>query len=120
HEQISLLVHFHAIGYAAAVFLTAFFFSEDAAVSKRSVSGDLVDANVALLAVVDIKALAIWGKSQAVRLCQIFCQQAHVAFVIESIHALKWNLLLCARTEIHVRVCEIEGAIGTNDNIVWR
>src|SRR3954470_9559498 len=113
-----MLVHLHAIGYS--VTLSTWLFSEDAAIRERAVGGNVVHPNVAFFAVVYIKMFSVRRKGEAVRLGEIFCEQAYVGFIIEAIHALKRNFLLCAGTEIHIRISEIERTVRTDDNIVRR
>src|SRR5256885_16285768 len=90
HVKISISVYFHSIRHAVA-FATGFF-SKDAAICQRAVWSDLINANVSLLAVIDVKTLSIGGEGQPVGLGQIFCEQSHFAIRIQAIHALERNL----------------------------
>src|ERR1700691_5331619 len=89
--QISVLIEFHAVG--DAIIFSAGFLAEDSAIGECAVGVCVVNPNVSLFAIVDIKVLAIWRESQTVRLSQILCEQFQVTFAVEPVHALVWNLL---------------------------
>src|SRR5882724_10561654 len=81
-EKISFAVDFDAVWNS--VVLAARFLAEDTAVGQASVCSDIVDADVALGGVVDIKTFAIGRKGQAFGLREIFGQEAHAALVVIS------------------------------------
>src|SRR5579862_9357055 len=74
HEHVSGGVHLHAVGNAFALF--AVLVAENAAVAEFSVR-KIVDADIALLAVVDIELLAVGRKCEAVRLREVSRQESH-------------------------------------------
>jgi len=68
-EEVAVLIYLHSIGHAIAP--TTRLLTEDAAVAEGSVGSNVVDADVSLFAVVNVKVLAIWRKSETVRLGQV-------------------------------------------------
>ena len=116
HVEIPIPVYFHSVGYAVA-FATGLS-SEDAAICQRAVGPEAINANISLLAVIDVKTLSIGGEGQPVGLGQIFCQQLHFVIRIEAIHTLERNLLPLSLRQIESRVGEIDRTVRTNDDVV--
>ena len=115
-EQVSIFVDFDAV--RDAFVLSAWFFAENAPVGQNAVGCDIVDANVFLRAVIDVELLAVGRKSEPVRLSQVFRQQLDGAFVVESVHALKRDLLLLSSNQVQRRIGEIEGPLRPNNYVI--
>src|SRR6266852_7683165 len=92
HKKISSLVDFDSV--RNAIVRLTFFVTENTAVAKTSVGGDVIRTDILLCAVIHVEVLAIGRKRQTVGLSQVFGQQTNAALCIEAIHALKGNLLL--------------------------
>src|SRR5579871_1559125 len=116
-EKISLPVDFDSVGHTIVV--CARLFAKNAPILQNTIGSNVVDPDIALLAVVDIKMSSIGRKSQAVRLRQVFCQQANTALVVQPIDPLEGNLLLFSLGQIKRGVGKVDCAVRADDDIVW-
>src|ERR1700686_3944454 len=85
-------IDFDAVGNAFT--FSAGFFTEDAPVCQRSIGPEIVDADVALFAVVYIKLLSVGGEGQAIGLRKFLGEQSEFSGRVEAKYALKVQLLL--------------------------
>src|SRR5580700_1813399 len=115
-KQISLLVHLQSVGYALA--FTSGLLAENPTVLQRAIGRKIIDADIPLLAVIYVEALAIGRESQSIGLRQIFGQKAGLASFVEPINALERNFLRFSLGQIERGIGEINGAVGPNDHIV--
>jgi len=58
--NVSLSIDSHAIRHSIG--FPSRLFAKDTAVRDRSVGRNVIDANISLLAVIDVKVFSIWGK----------------------------------------------------------
>src|ERR1700719_611813 len=115
-EQISVPVHFHPVGHALA--FTSGFLAEDPTVLYRAVARKLIDAHIALLAVIHVEALAIGRECQSIGLCQPFGQKVTPALFVQPINSLEWNLLFFSWRQIKSGIREIDSAVWSDDHVI--
>ena len=114
--EIAVAIQLHAVGNTALG--GAGFAGKDATVAQGTIGMEIVDADIALIAVVDIKLLAVRRKSQAVGLREVLREKADFAFGAEAIDALEGDFLFFVGRQIQGWIGEIDGAIRTEDDIV--
>ena len=91
HVQISIPVEFDAIG--DSIPFSSGLLAKDFATGQSAVTVKIINANIPLLAIVDIELFAVGRKREAIRLSEFFREQSHVSLLIEPVHALKGNFL---------------------------
>src|SRR5229473_4195615 len=116
HKQISVVVDFNAVRYS--VVLCARLLTENSAVAQGAVWGHVIHADVSLLTVIHVEALAIGREGKPVGLCEVFGQEADISFFVQAVHALERYFLLLSFHQIERGIGEVESTVGTDHDII--
>jgi len=114
--KIPIAIDLDSIGDAVA--LTARLFTEDAAVGDRAIGTKIINANVSLLAVVNVEFLAVGRKGQAVGLAEFLGEQSDFAAGVEPEDTLIGEFLLFSIHQVECRIGEVQRVIGAENNVV--
>src|ERR1700733_5191236 len=116
HEDVALLIDTHPIWNS--IVRRARLCAELATVRQRAAWEKIVNADVPSFAIVHVKMPAVGRERQSIRLFDVPREETKVAFRIQAIDALIWDLLYFSLGQIQSGIGEVDCAVRTDRHVV--
>ena len=116
HKEIAFVIYLDTVG--DPLVFPSRLGAKDTTIAESSSGRNLVDANVALLAIVHVELLAIRREGQSIRLRQISGQQTNASVVIQPVNSWERSLLFFSRNQIEGWIREMERTIRPDNHVV--